>query len=109
LPSTNSIWSIGLTGEAPFAVSFHVRHLWHLPWREVHAYSFRQWDVFTMAPGMATVDRVQGLEEVQLVDVCVHLGAKPFAKALHRFIALDVHLLLAKRATLVKEPGEQIH
>jgi hypothetical protein len=52
---------------------------------------------------------MQRLEEVGLVEVCVCLGTKPFAKALHRFVAQLVHLLLAKRATLVKEPYKKIH
>jgi hypothetical protein len=36
-------------------------------------------------------------------------GTKPFTQALHDFVSLCIYLLLAKRATLVKEPNEAIY
>jgi hypothetical protein len=38
----------------------------------------------------------------------MHLGTIPFANAMHRSATLFMHLLLTERATLVKEPYEQI-
>jgi hypothetical protein len=57
---------------------------------------------------MVAVYGAQGLIELQLVEVCMHLGTEPFTEALHRFMALFAHLLLAKRATLAKETHEEI-
>jgi hypothetical protein len=57
---------------------------------------------------MAPVHHRQGFIEVQLVDVCMSFGTKPFAKALHRCLALRKHLLPAQRAMLVKEAGEEM-
>jgi hypothetical protein len=38
----------------------------------------------------------------------MHFGTKPPTKALHRCVALLMHLLLAKRATLAKKPYKAI-
>jgi hypothetical protein len=61
-----------------------------------------------MTPGMAAVHRAQSLVEFQLVGVCMPLGTKPFTQALHHLVSLLIYLLLAARATLVKEPYEAI-
>lgn len=61
-----------------------------------------------MATDMAAVYCAQSLVELQFVEVCMKLRAKPLAKALHYCVALLMHLLLAKRATPVKEPREEI-
>jgi hypothetical protein len=63
----------------------------------------------TVASGMASVHCVQSLVEVQLIEVGVWLGTKPFAKTLHCSVALLMHLLPAERAALVKEACEKMH
>jgi hypothetical protein len=62
-----------------------------------------------MTPGMAAVHGAQSFVELQLVEVCMPRGTKPFTQALHDFVSLYIYLLLAKRATLVKEPNEAIY
>jgi hypothetical protein len=64
--------------------------------------------MLTMASSMATVHNSQSLIEVQLVEVCMHLRTIPFTEALHRPVVLLMHVLLAERATLVKEPCEEM-
>jgi hypothetical protein len=62
-----------------------------------------------MTFSVVTVHGAQSLIEFKLVEVCMHLGTKPFTKALHRCVALRIHFLLAKRATPAKEPCKAIH
>jgi hypothetical protein len=62
----------------------------------------------TMTSGVATVHGSQGLVELSLGEVCMHLGTIPFTKAVHRGARLLMRLLLADRAMLVKEPYEKV-
>jgi hypothetical protein len=64
--------------------------------------------MLAMTYGMAAVHCSQSLVEFELVEVCMHLGTKPFAKALHCCASLRMHLLLAQRAMPVKEPCEEM-
>jgi len=50
----------------------------------------------------------QGFIKIQVVEVCMGLGTKPFAKTLHRCLTLLMHLLSTQRATLVKETCEEM-
>jgi len=95
-------------GETPSPISREAYQLQILPRRTVDAHRCRQWDMLTMASSVATVHSSQSLIEVQLVEVRMHLRTIPFTEALHRPVALLMHLLLAERATLVKEPCEEM-
>jgi hypothetical protein len=61
----------------------------------------------TMTSDVATVHGSQGLVELSLGEVCMHLGTTPSTKAVHRAARLLMRLLLADRAMLVKEPYEK--
>jgi hypothetical protein len=65
--------------------------------------------MLAVAGRVVTVDRGQSLVEVKFIEVRMHFATKPFAKSLRRFVTLLMHLLLAKRAMLVKEPPKEIH
>jgi hypothetical protein len=79
-----------------------------VPRGEVRAQYLRQRHVPAVARGMVPVHCIQGFIKIQLVKVCMGLGTKPFAKALHRCLVLLMHLLPAQRATLVEETCEEM-
>ena len=65
--------------------------------------------MLAMTSGVVTVHCAQRFIELALVEVCMHLGTKPFPKVLHGFVTPRLHFLPAKRATLAKEPCEAMH
>lgn len=90
----------------PIAVESY--ELLNVPRRAVAAERLWQGDMLTVTPCVATVCGSQGLVKLQFVKVRMCLRTIPSPKAMHGMATVLMHIPLAIRATLAKEPGKDV-